>query len=58
MNETGARSSRGVRGRLHLCVYTSCVWEEIGDVLHGLGEDRGWTSKPDEVWEEIGDGLH
>ena len=24
-----------------------CVWEEIGDVLHGLGEDRGWTSKPD-----------
>ena len=23
------------------------VWEEIGDVLHGLGEDRGWTSKPD-----------
>ena len=34
------------------------VWEEIGDVLHGLGEDRGWTSKPDFVWEEIGDGLH
>ena len=30
------------------------VWEEIGDVLHGLGEDRGWTSKPDVVWEEIG----
>ena len=27
------------------------VWEEIGDVLHGLGEDRGWTSKPDFVWE-------
>ena len=23
------------------------VWEEIEDVLHGLGEDRGWTSKPD-----------
>ena len=21
--------------------------EEIGDELHGLGEDRGWTSKPD-----------
>ena len=41
-----------------LCVYTLCVWEEIGDVLHGLGEDRGWTSKPDVVWEEIGDGLH
>ena len=20
--------------------YTLCVWEEIGDVLHGLGEDR------------------
>ena len=23
------------------------VLEEIGDELHGLGEDRGWTSKPD-----------
>ena len=34
------------------------VWEEIGDVLHGLGEDRVWTSIPDFVWEEIGDGLH
>ena len=21
--------------------------DEIGDELHGLGEDRGWTSKPD-----------
>lgn len=21
----------------------SIVWEEIGDVLHGLGGDRGWT---------------
>ena len=31
------------------------VWEEIGDVLHGLGGDRGCTPKP--VWEEIGDGL-
>ena len=42
-----------------LCVYIHCfVWEEIGDVLHGLGEDKGWTSKPDIVWEEIGDGLH
>ena len=50
-----------------LCVYIHVlvehcimhiVWEEIGDVLHGLGEDRGWTSKPDFVWEEIGDGLH
>ena len=38
-------------------VYIRCVWEEIGDVLRGLGEDRGWTSKPDIVWEEIGDGL-
>ena len=38
-----------------LCV---CVWEEIWDVLHRLGEDRGWTSKPDIVWEEIGYGLH
>ena len=25
------------------------IWEEIGDVLHGLREDRGWTLKP--VWE-------
>ena len=25
------------------------VWEEIGDVLHGLGEDMGWTSKPETV---------
>ena len=41
------------------CVYIhSVVCEEIGDVFHGLGEDRGWTSKPDIVWEEIGDGLH
>ena len=42
-----------------LCVYILCfVWEEIEDVLHGLGKDWGWTSKPDFVWEEIGDGLH
>ena len=34
------------------------VWEEIGDVLHSLGEDKGWTPKPDIVWEKIGDGLH
>ena len=27
-----------------ICVYIHCVvWEEIGDVLHGLGEDKGWT---------------
>ena len=32
------------------------MWKEIGDVLHGLREDRGWTLKP--IWEEIGDGLH
>ena len=30
-----------------LCLYTDVVWEEIGDVLYGLGEDREWTSKPD-----------
>ena len=36
------------------CIWQLCVslhmhfvLEEIGDVLHGLGEDRGWTSKPD-----------
>ena len=30
--------------------YMLCVaLEEIGDVLHGLGDDRGWTSKPDVV---------
>ena len=33
------------------------VWEWTGDVLHGLGEVRGWTSKPVTVWEKIGDGL-
>ena len=41
-----------------MCLYALCVEEEMGDVLRGLGEDRGWTSKPDIVWEEIGDGLH
>ena len=25
----------------------ACCLEKIGDELHGLGEDRGWTSKPD-----------
>ena len=29
-----------------LCVFTLRVWGEIGDVLHGLGEDRIWTSYP------------
>ena len=33
-----------------IVVYMHCVvLEEIGDVLRGLGEDRGWTSKPDVV---------
>ena len=37
-------------------VYIHCVVvEEIGDVLHGLGEDRVGTSKQDVDWEEIGD---
>ena len=27
-----------------ICI--TCVWEEMGDVLHGLGEDGGCTSKP------------
>ena len=27
-----------------ICI--ACVWEEMGDVLHGLGEDGGCTSKP------------
>ena len=41
-----------------ICVYIHCVvWEKKGDVLHGLGGDRGWTPKPDVMWEEIGDGL-
>ena len=40
-------------------VYILCiVWEEIVDVLHGLGEDRGWTPKPDVIGEELGNGLH
>ena len=42
-----------------IIVYIHCfVWEEIEDVFHGLGGDRGWTPKPDIIWEEIGDGLH
>ena len=40
-----------------MCLYTLCVEEEIGDVLRGLGEDRGCTTKPDRYWEEIGDEL-
>ena len=33
-----------------MIVYMHCVvLEEIGDVLRGLGKDRGWTSKPDVV---------
>ena len=33
-----------------IVVYMHCVvLEEIGDVLRGFGEDRGWTSKPDVV---------
>ena len=40
-----------------MCLYTLCVEEEMGDVLRGLGEDRGWTSKPDRYLEEIGDVL-
>ena len=31
-----------------IIVYIHCiVWEEMWDVLHGLLEDGGWTSKPD-----------
>ena len=42
-----------------ISVYIHCiVWGEIGDVLHGLGGDRGWIPKPDIIWEEIGVGLH
>ena len=43
------------------CVYDfmficlTCVWEEIGDVLHGLGEDGGCTSKPVNDYGKIGD---
>ena len=46
---------------LIVCVYDvvficiTCVWEEIGDVLHGLGEDRGCTSKPVDDYGKIGD---
>ena len=42
----------------YMYIHCVCVWEEIGDVFHGLGEDGGWTSKPDVIWEKIGDGLH
>ena len=38
-----------------IIVYMHCVvLEEIEDVLHGLGEDRGWTSKPDVVVRRLG----
>ena len=31
-----------------IIAYKHCiVWEEMGDVLHGLLEDGGWTSKTD-----------
>ena len=30
-----------------IMLHMHLVLEEIGDELHGLGEDRGWTSKPD-----------
>ena len=29
---------------MFICI--TCVWEEMGDVLHGLGDDGGCTSKP------------
>ena len=35
--------------RTNVFVYVLCVEEEMGDVLRGLGEDRGCTSKPDSV---------
>ena len=42
-----------------ISVYILCMrWEEIGDVLHGIGKDGGWTPKSDFIWEEIGNGLH
>ena len=28
---------------MYTCI--TCVWEEMGDVLHGLDEDGGCTSK-------------
>ena len=37
-----------------MCLYTLCVEEEKGDVLRGLGEDRGCTSKPDSVGRRKG----
>ena len=32
--------------RTYVFVYVLCVEEEMGDVLRGVGEDRGCTSKP------------
>ena len=38
-----------------IIVYMHCVvLEEIGVVLHSLGEDWGWTSKPDVVGRRLG----
>ena len=35
-------------------LYTLFVWEEKGAVLHGLLEERGYTSKPEGLLEERG----
>ena len=38
-----------------IIVYMHCVvLKEIRDVLYGLGEDRGWTSKPDVLGGDMG----
>ena len=37
-----------------MCLYTLRVEEEMGDVLRGLGEDGGCTSKPDSVGRRLG----
>ena len=40
--------------RTNVCVYVLCVEEEMGDVLRGIGEDRGCTSTPDRVGRRKG----
>ena len=37
-----------------MCLYTLCVEEVMRDVLRGLGEDGGCTSKPDSVGRRWG----
>ena len=40
--------------RTFVFICIACVEEEMGDVLRGLGEDGGCTSKPDRIGRRWG----